>query len=241
MKGLFIILFVLCATVFCDAQAQKKDDVHLQLLFHNMVGETVFSKDSVYKNSSGEWYTIRSFKYYVSDIELQYDNNQYHPVPVKPRLINIPGSRYDSLLITVPKGKITGLKFLLGVDSATSVSGVQTGDLDPTKGMFWIWNTGYIMAKLEGASPSSKAPAKQFSYDIGGYKNGENAAREIVLPLPTTAKSQPSIFIITADISRWFAGKNTISIAQQPMCHSPGVLAMQIADNYARMFTLQVR
>jgi hypothetical protein len=37
---------------------------------------------------------------------------------------------------------ITAIKFLLGVDSLKNVSGIQTGALDPAKGMFWTWNTG---------------------------------------------------------------------------------------------------
>jgi hypothetical protein len=54
---------------------------------------------------------------------------------------------------------ITGIRFLLGVDSARNVSGIQTGALDPARGMFWTWNSGYVMAKIEGSSPSAHVPA----------------------------------------------------------------------------------
>ena len=40
----------------------------------------------------------------------------------------------------------------LGVDSLRNVTGVQTGALDPAMDMYWTWNTGYVMAKLEAAA-----------------------------------------------------------------------------------------
>ena len=53
----------------------------------------------------------------------------------------------------MPAGNYNSLSFLLGVDSMHNVSGAQTGALDPANDMFWTWNSGYVMAKMEGASP----------------------------------------------------------------------------------------
>ena len=40
---------------------------------------------------------------------------------------------------------------LFGVDSAIQVGGVGTGALDPLRGMYWTWQTGYVQWKMEGA------------------------------------------------------------------------------------------
>ena len=40
---------------------------------------------------------------------------------------------------------------LFGIDSAIQVGGVGTGALDPVRGMYWTWQTGYVQWKMEGA------------------------------------------------------------------------------------------
>ena len=133
----------------------------------------------MYENHFGERFTVRRFEYYISHIKLTYSNGEQYAVKEKPHLISEADTLSKTVSFTAPAGTITTVSFLLGIDSLTNVSGVQTGDLDPAKGMFWIWNTGYIMAKLEGSSPQSKAPARQYSYDVGGFKSGEDATRNI--------------------------------------------------------------
>lgn len=240
MKYCFLLLiFLLCVTNLY-AQQQPKTGNIIHFIFQNKVGDSLLQSNSVYHNAFDEPFTVRSFKYYISDIKLEYNNGNVHAIKIPPHLVNEADSSSKILPFTAPAGKIKTIRFLLGIDSATNVSGVQTGDLDPAKGMFWIWNTGYIMAKLEGASAVSKAPGRQFSYDVGGYKPGENTAREITLSIPST-KYQSSTFIITTDITKWFQNKNSIKISSQPMCHSPGTLAMQIADNYTGMFSVHAQ
>ncbi len=235
-----IILHVFCVNGLF-AQPHKTVDKTYHIIFQNMVGDSLLQSDSIYNNYFGEPFKVRSFEYYISHIRLQDNSGKYHSVFEAPRLINQADSTTKQLSFITSSDKVTGIQFLLGIDSITNVSGVQTGDLDPAKGMFWIWNTGYIMAKLEGSSPVSKAPGKQYSYDIGGYKEGENSVRQINLAILPTANTDAATFIITADISKWFYGKNDIRISEQPMCHSPGQLAMQVADNYAAMFSIRAK
>ena len=241
MKYCYTIFVMLLLVVECPAQKDKMGKREVKFLFQNKVSQKVLQTDSTYQNAFGEIYKIRSFKYYISDVRLQYKSGQNYNLGVPPHLVNEADSNSKMLIATVPAGMITGLSFLVGIDSATNTNGVQTGDLDPAKGMFWIWNTGYIMAKLEGTSPSSKAPGKAFSYDIGGYKRGENAARQIKLPISAYQLTNKSVFVISADINKWFDGANVIKIGDQPMCHSPGTLAMQVANNYAHMFSIGVQ
>jgi hypothetical protein len=75
--------------------------------------------------------------------------------------------RFDWPYDTAPDS----LGFRIGVDSLTTASGVMGGDLDPTKGMFWSWQSGYINLKLEGVS--SKCPARKggFEFHLGAYSS----------------------------------------------------------------------
>jgi hypothetical protein len=43
------------------------------------------------------------------------------------------------------------ISLLFGIDSAIQVGGVGTGALDPLRGMYWTWQTGYVQWKIEGA------------------------------------------------------------------------------------------
>jgi hypothetical protein len=77
------------------------------------------------------------------------------------------------------------VRFLFGVDSLTSVSGAYGGALDPTQGMYWTWQSGYIFLKMEGWSPASPGRKQEFHYHIGGYGGPFKAQREVTLALTT--------------------------------------------------------
>jgi hypothetical protein len=138
---------------------------------------------------------------------------------------------------TVPDISIDEISFLLGVDSIRNVSGIQTGALDPLHGMFWTWNSGYIMAKLEGSSEKVHSAGNRFTYDVGGFRTGMNTTRHINLARTPLGMKSEEIHI-KADVNRWFKGNSEIKIAETPVCHSPGALAMRIADNYSSMFSI---
>jgi hypothetical protein len=105
-------------------------------------------------------------------------------------------------------------------------------------GMYWTWNSGYIFAKLEGQSDSSKAASNYFNYHIGGYKHFENAIQTIYLKV---VKPQETIhkIVIDVDVLKWFNGKHSIAINKIANCVQPGNLAKQIAENYATMFSIK--
>ena len=43
------------------------------------------------------------------------------------------------------------ISLLFGIDSSIQVNGVGTGALDPIRGMYWTWQTGYVQWKMEGS------------------------------------------------------------------------------------------
>ncbi len=209
--------------------AQKKQ--LLTIRFENrFASEKLLPEQTCYLNGT-DTLVINRFKYYISNIQLMntagktiIPENQYY-------LVDMADKKSSLIQLNIPEDNYTGIRFLLGVDSIRNVSGVQTGALDPLHGMFWTWNSGYIMAKLEGTASSSTIAGKQFTYHIGGFRQQQNATRFI--QLQTTAFN--TSLTITADAAKWFNG---INIAKEPVCHSPGVLALRIADNYSKMFSI---
>jgi hypothetical protein len=135
------------------------------------------------------------------------------------------------------------LVFYIGVDSLRNVSGAQTGALDPLNGMFWTWNTGYIMAKMEGSSPASTEPNNEVLFHIGGYSGINNSIRKVVLHFPggaiNTKKGGFCEIKLDADINKWFSGVHAMRIADGAFAMSVSDRSRKFADNYATMFTVK--
>lgn len=189
---------------------------------------------SSYTNCFDEPFTIEQCKYYVSDIRVIGDDAAVETVFPGSHLVDAADSSSLILHLAGDIPRIVAVRFEIGVDSSINLAGVQNGDLDPMLGMFWTWNTGYIYAKLEGQSDSAHAPAHRFTWDVGGYRPGANAVREITLPLQHPATN----VTVCADLLSWFNGRHPIRLSRSPVCHQPGSLAMQLADNYSTMFSI---
>jgi hypothetical protein len=211
-----------------------------------------------YTLPSGERFTPQVFKFYVGSIGLSQSQNSGED-PDQPGEPNHPGSGpvtgepYHLIDISRPaeqvirtqiqEGEYLYLEFLLGVDSARNVSGVQSGALDPLKGMFWTWNSGYIFAKLEGTSPQSTQPGNKVEYHIGGFRHPYNAAKTIRLPLsylqPLRVSTGQTITMeIRVSLENWFRGAYDLRIADNAVCMTPGELAWSISQNFGDLFNI---
>jgi hypothetical protein len=213
--------------------------------FKAVVNGEPFISGKKYINVFDEPFSIEKFKFYfckpaftnaVTHTGTPINKNEYF-------LIDFTDSITCSIKLAVRPGKYSKLVFQLGVDSIQNVSGAQTGALDPAKGMFWTWNSGYVMAKLEGSSPVSNQPIHAIAYHIGGFREPNNTVRTITLPFPQEKEleindQEVHELYITAEINSWFSGPHPIHIKEIPTCTTPGVLAKNISENYAGMFKL---
>lgn len=231
-KYLLLLLFFAYGFTSGKVYAQEK----VTLVFKHKVGkQSLVLFDSLYTNNFNEPFIVNKLKYYISKItfhskgKVETDKQYY--------LIDANDNNTHSISLSTNLYNIEAISFTIGVDSLKNTEGVQTGALDPMNGMFWTWNSGYIYAKLEGQSDSSKAASNYFTYHIGGYKAHENAVETVYLkiPQPTT---QTKKIVIDADVLKWFDGVSAIKISQTQICHQPGKLAQQIAKNYATMFSI---
>lgn len=242
-----ILLFLItgCQKEIGDGGHTKYFPVSIQFMATVDGDPALIDNSTVYTNTHGEDYTLKTFKFYVShiyfkpvgsNVEVSAQGEEYF-------LIDASDPAKQSINVNVPEGEYERIIFTLGIDSTRNVSGAQTGALDPVHGMFWTWNTGYIMAKLEGSSSAAATPNGAFSYHVGGFRTGESAIREIRLNFPSPNKlnvteSNDAIIFIAAEISEWFKTPHSLRIADAPFVHSPGALAVQFADNYSDMFSL---
>lgn len=232
----YLIAFFSVVLFLTGFRLQEKN---ITLQFHHFVGNRKLVLGDSIQNIFGENMQVQKFKYYLSNFILVDQSGTKHAIPNSYFLIDEADSASMNIRLPTNVSKISAIEFLIGVDSIKNCSGIQTGVLDPMAGMFWTWNTGYIFARLEGVSGASKSAGHHFTYHIGGFKNGENAIRKIILPL--NPKKQNEKIDIRVDINSWFRSAHELKISQTPVCHSPGELALQFADNYANMFSIITR
>lgn len=227
---------ILCGTFCCMNVSGQQNFKEINIQFINTIGNSPLQLNDIYTNDFGEKFTVSSFRYYISNITLideknnskEYFKDQYF-------LIDQSDKNSQSILLQTKLKEVSQISFLIGIDSMKNIQGVQTGVLDPAKGMFWVWNTGYVMAKLEGISNVVNAPRHAFSLHIGGYKTGQNAARTINLDV----QKNTAHFKIIADINYWFKSLHDLPLKEIFFCHEPGNLAMKYADNFSTMFSIQ--
>ena len=121
------------------------------------------------------------------------------------------------------------VKMNIGVDSVTSTSGALGGDLDPAKGMFWTWQSGYINLKLEGRSNKCPTRKNRFQFHLGGYAQAENTLQAIQI----NAKPGKDI-AIDIPLDQFL---REIDLAQLNTIMSPGPEAVALSKKIALLFS----
>jgi hypothetical protein len=242
------LIYRLCFLFFISTLffACKKDDADkatIDVVFSNVFNGSPFVDGKYYVTANGDSTTVEVFKYYISNISfasadgsLYKEPNSYHLIDafesesLKFSMPNVPASEYNSI------------SFLIGVDSIRNVSGAQNGALDPEFGMFWTWNSGYIMAKFEGKSPQSPELDKTVMFHVGGFSGNFNTVKSVTIALPSTmnlSSKKTSVIELQADAAEWFKNPITLNLANDYIVHSAGADAKKVADNYANMITVK--
>jgi len=240
-----MICSVLVLSASCSKdKSDESGNASIRVTFVNLAGHDTMQLGSIYHNTFGEDLSFQKFKYYISNIRFtEYPSGRTINAPETYHLVDQADPSTYSFLLQIPITSLSGITYLLGVDSTRNLSGAQTGDLDPTRDMFWTWNSGYIMAKIEGNSTFSSVADQAVTLHIGGFRTGEDVTRNISLPFPSGSNvrmedGKTTQIFINADALTWFSGAHDLKIAEHPTCTTPGILATNYADNYTRMFTL---
>lgn len=233
----YISAYLLISILFSFTAVQKGK---LSIHFKNYVGNSILQIDSTYKNALGQDFVIANFKYYVSGITFKKVDGKNYTVPGYFLINEHEEESQQITLNNIPEGDYTGIEFIIGVDSLHNCSGLQQGALDPTNGMFWAWNTGYVFLKLDGHAPASKSEGNIFEYHIGGYKQPTNSIRKITLAFKNTktiSSKNISSLNIKADVLEILKTPTTIDFSKLSSVTDTRN-AYIIANNYMDMFSL---
>lgn len=181
----FFIVLCLLASFKISALSQ---DVEVEIIPY-FDDKPISFEDEFVASYKGKPIIIDVLKFYISNIQLLEDQKVVYIQPESYYLVDAGVSPSNTIKLNCPKQmRFNTIKFDLGIDSSTNVSGVFGGALDPTNGMYWTWQSGYINFKLEGKHESTKIPSQEFQYHIGGYDGKSNSLQTIELQVNNDAK-----------------------------------------------------
>jgi hypothetical protein len=172
---------------------------------------------------------IDQLRFYLSDIRFYHSKKRIGKDKTISHLIDISIPESGNITTTVKiKKNINQIQFLLGTDSATNTKGAQAGNLDPSNGMYWTWQTGYIHLKMEGVITHTEKEPVSFQLHIGGYSFPYNSSMPVSLNI---ANQNPMViyFELLPFIKQLDANTN-IQIM------SPGSKAVALAAQLAGQF-----
>jgi hypothetical protein len=213
MKPLFLSVCLVFFSVFCAAQ--NSDTIFFLPTFN--AEALVLGKYYPFKSDSLRLETLR---FYVSNIEFLNNGTVIGKVSGC-HLIDAESNRTIPLAEALPP-RFDALRFQLGVDSLTNVSGALGGDLDPVLGMYWAWQSGYINFKLEGNTPTCATRLHAFQLHIGGYLPPFQTLQTVTLPI-LAHETSPKI---TLNIAAFL---NQIDFTKTPNIMSPSKTAADMA------------
>ena len=177
----------------------------------------------------GDSIQIETLKFYISNVQFFQNDSCVDTLDKQYILVDFESLATQKIALTRKNNKaFNRIKFNLGIDSLTNVSGAFGGDLDPTTGMYWTWQSGYINFELEGYSPSCPARHHFFQFHIGGYQYPYYSLQTIELEV-----SNPNDIIIELELEKLLEG---INLGTDYEIMSPNQSAMDFAKQLKTAF-----
>ncbi|MEI8054034.1 MAG: MbnP family protein [Bacteroidota bacterium] len=173
---------------------------------------------------------ITKLKFYVSHLSLYKDEQLVWQDNELAHLMDAENEM--NIKFTIKKNiDFNKIKFGLGIDSITNVSGALDGDLDPLKGMYWTWQSGYVNFKMEGTSTAIRSESQRFEYHLGGYSAENNTYNTIDLIVGNSEAIN-----IAINFHKFLSDFNVVTHLN---VMSPGKVAVDLSKILASCFSIK--
>jgi hypothetical protein len=174
---------------------------------------------------------ISEFRFYISKVSFWKSNMQIWKEEESYHLIDLLDDSSNKIKLEIPDEMVFDkVEFYLGIDSLTNVSGAMGGDLDPTRGMYWTWQNGYINAKIEGTSNLCKSRKNEFQFHLGGYMPPFQCVQKIEMNIDRYEHIQIGINVETMI--------EAFDLSKQTKIMSPSLNAVEVSEKLAKCFYL---
>jgi len=223
-----LVLIMLFTKVDSNAQSLSID-------FHATGKNLIFPKSAIsFKINESDSVKITEFRFYISKTSFWKSNKQIWIEEESYHLIDLLDDSTHKIKLKIPDEMVFDkLEFYLGIDSLTNVSGAMGGDLDPTRGMYWTWQNGYINAKIEGTSNVCKSRKNEFQFHLGGYMSPFQCVQKIEMNVDLNEQIQIGIHLEKMI--------EAFDIAKQTKIMRPSLNAVEISRQMAKCFYLMAK
>ncbi len=221
------VLVLIMLFSIADSNAQS-----LSIDFHATGNNLIFpNSDIAFQINKSDSVKITEFRFYISKISFWKSNKQIWKEEESFHLIDLVGDSTHKIKLEIPVEMVLDkLEFYLGIDSLTNVSGAMGGDLDPTRGMYWTWQNGYINAKIEGTSNVCKSRKNEFQFHLGGYMTLFQCVQKIEMIVDRNEQIQIGI-----NVEKMI---EAFDLSKQTKIMSPSLNSVEVSKQLAKCFYL---
>lgn len=129
-----------------------------------------------YQTPAQQIVSFERLQFYLSNIQVKdAKTGTYYSEPESYRLLSFDADQgaVSFSVENIPADfEISEIKMAIGVDADANTSIDHVGDLDPTNGMAWDWNTGYKFLSLDGRYFADQDPlGQELKMHIGTDRN----------------------------------------------------------------------
>ncbi len=197
----------------------------MNITFQPSISNELIELNTIYTLTDSSKIEITTCRFYVSNFSF-FSKGKLITQNKEAFLIDLENP--ESLSIDNLDGDFDQLQFNLGIDSSTNVAGILDGDLDPIKGMYWTWNSGYINFKLEGSITNKTGKKIPFEYHLGGYLPPFQTIQTISID-----RENANSATIQFDISQFIS---SIDFEKCSNVMIPGATAVELSKSLASCF-----
>ncbi len=187
--------------------------------------------EQAFQTTDGDSLSLYTLRFYLSNFVFLKNGKNVFVEKESHHLLDLEAKKSLELDFDLPSGTVFDMiSFDLGVDSLTHTAGAMGGDLDPTKGMFWSWQSGYIHFKAEGYYEKCPAQNREFQFHLGGYQGPFKSYRRVIVSVLKNNNLQ-----VDFDLSAFFENADW---TKKYNVMSPGTEAVRLTELLAKSFSV---
>jgi hypothetical protein len=225
---LFFMATVL--SVFVTAQTNKTVAISFLPKYNNATLQLDLVKYKL--PNTNDSIIFNSLKFYISAIYLLQNDKIIYKEKNSFHLVDVTNNTGLNIQLFVPKNiQYNAIQFNLGIDSTTNAKGIFGKDLDPTKGMYWAWHSGFINFKLEGKSNVCNNRNNTFQFHLGGFQYPFNSLQKLILPIVVS-----NYINIEFDVYHFL---NQIDLSKKNEIMTPSKTTNELMQFAAKSFSIQ--